>query len=85
LLKMVTPGTHSHSKFINPTELLEFFSKDVPWISGLYDGLPTSSEAEIRDVAYLPWRSEWIPLPRGIPSSLQCNYVFWVRKPLSAS
>jgi 2-polyprenyl-6-hydroxyphenyl methylase/3-demethylubiquinone-9 3-methyltransferase len=81
VLQMVSPGTHSHSKFINPSELTEFFSKDIPWISALYDGKPTLSEAEFRDVAYLPWRSEWALLPRGTPSSLQSNYIFWARKP----
>jgi len=82
ILKMVAPGTHSHSKYVNPEEMLEFFHKDIPWISKLYGGLPTLSEAEYRDIGYLPWKSEWIFLPRGIPSPLQCNYIFWVRKPL---
>jgi len=81
VLRMVTPGTHSHSKFINPEELLEFFHKDIGWISQLYNGLPTSNEADIRDLAYLPWKSEWLILPRGTPSQLQCNYILWARKP----
>ena len=82
VLRMVAPGTHTHSKFINPSEMLEFFHKDLKWISQLYDGLPTSSEADIRDLAYLPWKSEWLLLPRGTPSQLQCNYILWARKPL---
>jgi len=86
VLRMVTPGTHTHSKFINPSEMLEFFHKDLGWISQLYNGLPTSSEADIRDLAYLPWKSEWVLLPRETPSQLQCNYIFWARKPcISAS
>ncbi len=47
-LRLVTPGTHSHDKFINPSEFLDFFKNDLKWISHLYDGLPTRSEAEIR-------------------------------------
>lgn len=95
VLRMVEPGTHTHEKFVKPSELLDFFSKPLgsasltpsaglterPWISRLYDGSPTRREAEVRGLVYLPWKGEWFLAPRGAWGSTECNYVFWVRKP----
>jgi len=98
VLRLVTPGTHTHSKFINPSELVDFFTKPMasalasadelpglrtkPWISRLYDGVPTRQEAEVRGMVYLPWKGEWVLAPRGAWGSTECNYLFWARKPL---
>ncbi|PIL25112.1 hypothetical protein GSI_13001 [Ganoderma sinense ZZ0214-1] len=102
VLRLVTPGTHTHSKYINPDELTDFFlrldsdapAQDAvpkqsaaprPWISRLYGGVPSRTEAEIRGIIYLPWKGEWMLVPRGAPGASiwaeACNYMFWVRRP----
>jgi len=85
ILRKVTPGTHTLSKYINPSELVDFFAEPFstrPWISRTYDGQPTRKEAEVRGMIYVPWRGEWVLAPRGVDGlTTQCNYLFWVRKP----
>lgn len=83
VLRLVTPGTHTHSKFVNPSELLDFFAKQPqPWISRLYGDLPSRLEAEIRGLVYVPWKGSWTLTPRGAWGATDCNYIFWARKPL---
>ncbi|KAJ8461920.1 hypothetical protein ONZ51_g11231 [Trametes cubensis] len=108
LLRLVTPGTHTHSKYINPDEMTDFFlstplppdnamslngaqattqqQASRPWISHLNGGAPLRTEAEIRGMVYLPWKGEWMLVPRGAPGASvwaeACNYLFWVRRPL---
>jgi len=53
-----------------------------PWITRLYDGQPTRREAEVRGMVFLPWKGAWTLMPKGVPGTTECNYVFWVRKPL---
>ncbi|THH08073.1 hypothetical protein EW145_g2959 [Phellinidium pouzarii] len=89
LLQLVEPGTHTFSKYVKPAELIEFFQKPLgaagrPWISHVYDGMPVRQEAEVRGMAYLPWKGAWTLAPRGAFGSTECNYLFWVRKPLSS-
>ncbi|KAI1793546.1 ubiquinone biosynthesis O-methyltransferase [Ganoderma leucocontextum] len=102
ILRLVTPGTHTHSKYINPDELTDFFLRldsdapapsavpnqstaPRPWISRLYGGVPSRTEAEVRGIVYLPWKGEWMLVPRGSPGASiwaeACNYLFWVRRP----
>jgi polyprenyldihydroxybenzoate methyltransferase/3-demethylubiquinol 3-O-methyltransferase len=88
LLRLVEPGTHTYSKFINPDELVGFFEKPLvlgarPWISRTYaHGLPTRTEAEVRGIVYVPLRGDWVLAPRATtPWSSQANYLFWVRRP----
>ncbi|KAH9970987.1 S-adenosyl-L-methionine-dependent methyltransferase [Lactifluus volemus] len=88
VFRLVEPGTHTFSKFINPEELVGFFTKPLeqgarPWISRTYAyGLPTRVEAELRGLAYVPWRGDWVLAPRSTtPWSTQANYLFWVRRP----
>lgn len=88
MFRLVEPGTHTFSKFVNPEELVDFFTKPLmpgarPWISRTYaHGLPTRVEAEVRGIIYLPWQGDWVLAPRATtPWSTQANYLFWVRKP----
>jgi 2-polyprenyl-6-hydroxyphenyl methylase/3-demethylubiquinone-9 3-methyltransferase len=88
VFRLVEPGTHTFSKFVNPEELVDFFTKPLmpgarPWISRTYaHGLPTRVEAEVRGIVYLPWQGDWVLAPRATtPWSTQANYLFWVRKP----
>ncbi|KAI9440848.1 ubiquinone biosynthesis O-methyltransferase [Lactarius indigo] len=88
LLRLVEPGTHTFSKYINPDELVGFFTKPlapgaIPWISRTYaHGLPMRTEAEVRGIMYVPWRGDWVLAPRATtPWSSQANYLFWVRRP----
>lgn len=92
VLRKVTVGTHTYSKFINPLELVSFFStpsfnQEVPgkpWITRTYEhGLPTRTEAEVRGLIYVPWSGEWKLMPRSATpwGAAECNYLFWVRRP----
>lgn len=95
VLRQVAGGTHTYSKYINPSELLQFFqsyrtpipstkdtpSQSRPWITRLYNGEPTRAEAEVRGMIYNPLSSSWILAPRGAWGAAECNYIFWVRKP----
>ncbi|KAH9940917.1 ubiquinone biosynthesis O-methyltransferase [Epithele typhae] len=99
LLQLVTPGTHTYSKYINPDELAGFFLEapvtsdapetERPWISRLYGGRPLRTEAEICGMVYVPWKGEWTLVPRGAPGASVwaegCNYMFWIRRPLVAA
>ena len=86
LLRLVEPGTHTYEKYVKPSELIDFFRKPLrpgerPWISNVYNGTPPRSEAEVRGIAYLPWKGTWELAPRGAVGSTECNYLFWARKP----
>ena len=99
ILRIVPPGTHTYSKYIKPSELLSFFQEyptprftskageqEKPWITRLYNGLPSRKEAEARGLIYAPWDGRWILTDRSSTSieldlSTLCNYIFWVRKP----
>jgi 2-polyprenyl-6-hydroxyphenyl methylase/3-demethylubiquinone-9 3-methyltransferase len=88
VFRLVEPGTHTFSKFVDPEELVGFFAKPLtpgahPWISRTYaHGLPTRVEAEVRGLVYVPWRADWALMPRATtPWSTQANYLFWVRRP----
>ncbi|KAG9313047.1 hypothetical protein JVU11DRAFT_6487 [Chiua virens] len=81
--------------FINPSELVAFFSRYAsstpmpevpgkPWITRMYEhGLPTRTEAEVRGLIYEPWSGHWHLMSRGATQwgAAECNYLFWVRKP----
>ncbi|KAJ7577074.1 S-adenosyl-L-methionine-dependent methyltransferase [Mycena floridula] len=90
VLRKVSSGTHTYSKFVKPSELIEFFqnyrspSAPSPWINPGAP-IPTRTEAETRGLIYNPLSSGWFLGPRrswdGPSFSTDCNYVFWVRKP----
>ncbi|KAI0047158.1 ubiquinone biosynthesis O-methyltransferase [Auriscalpium vulgare] len=81
LLRLVAPGTHTYAKFINPSELVDFFHREG-WIARVE---PTRREAEVRGMVYLPWKGDWALVPRGFRSSVaETNYLFWVRKPATS-
>ena len=95
ILGQVARGTHTYSKFINPAELIAFFQKysspsrvsgnGLPWITDTYaGGLPRRTEAEVRGLIYKPWSGDWVLMPRSATQfgAAECNYMFWVRKPL---
>lgn len=92
ILRKVTSGTHTYSKFIKPMELVKFFRQYrstgkvdhpalsvSPWISSS-TYLPRL-QAELRGLIYNPFRARWILAPRDTWGALECNYLFWVRKP----
>ncbi|KZT07263.1 ubiquinone biosynthesis O-methyltransferase [Laetiporus sulphureus 93-53] len=97
LFRKVTPGTHTYSKFILPSELISYFhdyrsstpsagdsdTEGRRWISRLYNGVPARTEAETRGMIYLPWKGEWMLVSRSSfgPQLEGCNYMFWVRRP----
>ncbi|TKY85527.1 hypothetical protein EX895_005689 [Sporisorium graminicola] len=85
VLRLVTPGTHTHHQYINPKELVDFFQHDLKWY-GSGTELPQRMHFEVRGTAYLPWKSTWT-LARSntsLPGTQECNYFFWARKPHDA-
>lgn len=82
VLGLVSPGTHTHSKYVDPEEMVGFFHKELGWIKGVYDGVPERTQADVRAMAYVPLSGEWTWLPRWAPASAWTNYMFWARKPL---
>lgn len=95
VMRLVSPGTHTHSQYIKPEELVDAFRDEIGWYRqelggtslayGKMDILPERLKLETRGVAYLPWKSAWELGPRGSELAQQCNYFFWIRKPTEAS
>lgn len=85
VLRLVTPGTHTHAQYIRPDELIDAFRQDIGWYrtSGLASAIPERLRYETRGVAYLPWRNAWELGARGSELAQQSNYFFWIRKPLA--
>lgn len=85
VLRLVTPGTHTHSQYINPQELVDFFEKDMSWYGKGKTDLPQRMHFEVRGTAYLPWKGSWSLAKSGtsLPGTQECNYFFWARKPLN--
>ncbi|KAH9479352.1 Ubiquinone biosynthesis O-methyltransferase [Psilocybe cubensis] len=100
VLRQVSQGTHTYSKYIKPSELVQFFrdypqqdksnplsgsSSSRPWIS-----TPSGSnylprmEAELRGLIYNPFQARWHLAPKDAWGALECNYIFWVRKPMES-
>ena len=83
VLRLVTPGTHRHDQYINPSELVEHFSTDIPWIHPQDSTEPHRLQYETRGAFYVPGLGKWYLASRGMDKygSEQANYFFWVRKP----
>lgn len=90
ILRQVTPGTHTYSKYIQPSELLAFVrdhmgGRDV-WESdgdGLVEGGREGgglSVGEVRGIVYNPLDSRWHLWRKGWPGGDLCNYMFHIRK-----
>lgn len=84
VLRLVTPGTHTHSQYINPQELINFFKDDRKWYAHGTE-MPQRMHYEVRGTAYLPWKASWVlaGAETAVPGTQECNYFFWARKPLS--
>ncbi|KAF7312267.1 Ubiquinone biosynthesis O-methyltransferase, mitochondrial [Mycena indigotica] len=81
VLGKVSKGTHTHSKFIRPEELTDFFRRKLHWIDQS-PSQPPRTQAEVRGLVYNPLASNWILAPRGAYGATAANYLFWVRKPI---
>ncbi|UTT91941.1 hypothetical protein NDA17_006762 [Ustilago hordei] len=86
VLRLVTPGTHTHHQYINPKELVDFFQNDLKWY-GPGTELPQRLHFEVRGTAYLPWKATWTLAASNtsLPATQECNYFFWARTPLDAA
>ncbi|SCV74329.1 BQ2448_6761 [Microbotryum intermedium] len=75
LLRFVTPGTHTYSKYIKPQELQDFFEHDLGWPRGTM---------ERRGCVYDPLKGEWTLFGMGEWGGLAegANYFAGIRKPL---
>lgn len=82
VLRLVTPGTHRHDQYINPSELVEHFQNDIFWIQK-DSSQPNRLQFETRGVFYLPGLGKWYLANRGMEKygSESSNYFFWVQKP----
>ena len=94
VLRQVTTGTHTYSKFIKPAELVQFFrdyrssptleaptALSRPWITSASSSYLPRTEAELRGLIYNPLQARWHLAPRNAWGALECNYLFWVCKP----
>ncbi len=107
VLRKVTPGTHTYSKYINPSELIQFFetyrsptpstpipsvggpetlaeslkSSGRPWITRHSPSYLPRSQVEVCGLIYNPVFGNWTLAPKDAWGTLECNYIFWVRKP----
>ncbi|WFD20617.1 hypothetical protein MCAP1_002866 [Malassezia caprae] len=79
MLRVVTPGTHRHSQFINPAEMVTFF-RELGWIPSegdvltqravLPDGslaapIPPRLQYETRGTMYVPILGRWVLAPQS--------------------
>lgn len=75
LLRLVSRGTHTSSKFVKPEELDDFFD-ELGW------GRAGSGGREARGIVYLPWKGEWELVGKNVGwVGRGANYVYGVRKP----
>ncbi|KAF9006170.1 ubiquinone biosynthesis O-methyltransferase [Cyathus striatus] len=94
VLRKVSRGTHTYSKFIKPSELIQFFreyrspsttsapeSLSRPWITTPPGPYLPRTQAEVRGLIYNPLQAKWHLASRNAWGATDCNYVFWVRKP----
>lgn len=90
VLRLVTPGTHTHAKYIKPAELLAFVRDELGgarvWESD-GDGLVQGGRegggvavGEVRGIVYDPLAGKWRLWREGVPFGDLCNYMFHVRK-----
>ncbi|KAL7414639.1 S-adenosyl-L-methionine-dependent methyltransferase [Mrakia frigida] len=78
LLRLVSAGTHTSSKFVKPEELDDFFD-ELNWGVG---GVGGSSGREARGIVYLPWKGEWELVGKNVGwVGRGANYLYGVRKP----
>jgi polyprenyldihydroxybenzoate methyltransferase/3-demethylubiquinol 3-O-methyltransferase len=97
VMRTVSPGTHTYSKYVKPDELAHFFRHDLGWATPrpisekgehhLDNRFRSPNEAlEVRGVAYLPWKGTWELLGRQnetpFGASTWCNYFLGARRPL---
>ncbi|KII87375.1 hypothetical protein PLICRDRAFT_43007 [Plicaturopsis crispa FD-325 SS-3] len=82
VLRKVPRGTHTHAKYVNPQELVQFFQTQRPWLRPHTS--PARTAAEVRGIVYVPWAGRWELMSRAATAwgAAECNYLFWVRKPL---
>jgi len=96
-LRKVAPGTHTYSKFIKPSELIQFFetyrspahvvladqpmASNPPWITRNSDSYLPRTRTEVRGLIYNPINGNWILAPKDAWGTLGCCYIFWIRKP----
>lgn len=90
VLRLVTPGTHTYSKFVKPIELRKFvhasMGGDAVWERNLDASDVKSDEiGETRGIAYDPFSGGW-KLWVGAEGTVGkwlgegCNYMFHVKK-----
>jgi polyprenyldihydroxybenzoate methyltransferase/3-demethylubiquinol 3-O-methyltransferase len=95
VLRLVTPGTHTYSKFIKPSELLTFvrdyMGGPAMWESdgdGLVDGGREGgglTVGEVRGIVYDPIKGVWRLWKEGAPGGTMVNYMFHMRKKMDAT
>ncbi|EKM81774.1 hypothetical protein AGABI1DRAFT_118851 [Agaricus bisporus var. burnettii JB137-S8] len=65
-----------------PVSLAESLKTSArPWITSHSASYIPRTQAEVRGLIYNPLFGDWLLAPRDAWGSLECNYMFWVRKP----
>jgi polyprenyldihydroxybenzoate methyltransferase/3-demethylubiquinol 3-O-methyltransferase len=85
LLRLVSPGTHTSSKFVKPSELDGFFDSlsPTPWNDSRIPGYNGGGGVrESRGILYVPWKGKWELVGRNVGDvGRAVNYLYYVRKP----
>lgn len=84
VMRFVTPGTHKHSQYIDPDELVDHFRTQTPWIAQDETAMsPKRLQYETRGTFYVPGLGKWVLAPRESNKTITeaANYFFWIRKP----
>jgi polyprenyldihydroxybenzoate methyltransferase/3-demethylubiquinol 3-O-methyltransferase len=95
VLRLVTPGTHTYSKFIKPAELRRFVHAEMGGTAVWYGpenaaDLKCHEIGETRGIVYDPLRGQWFLWDETEGTVWKevgegCNYMFSVRKRADAS
>lgn len=85
LLRLVSPGTHTSSKFVKPSELDAFFDS-IGWNdSGIAGYNGASGVRESRGIIYVPWKGKWELVGRNVGEAGKAvNFLYYVRRPKDA-
>lgn len=89
VLRLVTPKTHTYSKYIQPGELVGFVNKEMGgvsvWERNELNTTKGQEVGEVRGIVYVPWRGEWVlwsdvegTWTKGMGEL--CNYMFHAKK-----
>lgn len=77
-----SPAPQTPDSQREPVSLAESIKTSArPWITCHSASNLPRTQAEVRGLIYNPLFGNWLLAPRDAWGTLECNYMFWVRKP----